>query len=267
MKTLPSKVRRKLPALLGGLALGVAAGAFAQNAPPGDSYVGLGLRVRPAYEGAATARAQAIPYLRLYGDNLFARTTQGILEGGFQIKPTNGVAFGAQLAYEDGRVTAESAFLKAHHFEDIASGASVGAHAEVDWTIGPMPLNALVRFRQNIRSGLGAQADLLLTAGLFSQGGINAGVFGQLTWSDAKASQSYFGLTPQQAAVTGLPVYSAGAGLRFAAIGILGSVDVSTHWLILWGGSMQRLAGAARNSPIVQDRTNWYAHAGLAYRF
>jgi hypothetical protein len=47
-----------------------------------------------------------------------------------------------------------------------------------------------VRYRQNIKSGLGAQADLRLTAGLFSQGGINAGVFGQLTWSDAKASQS-----------------------------------------------------------------------------
>jgi MltA-interacting protein MipA len=92
-----------------------------------------------------------------------------------------------------------------------------------------------VRYRQNIKSGLGAQADLRLTAGLFSQGGINAGVFGQLTWSDAKASQSYFGLTPQQAAVSGLPVYSASAGLRFAAVGILGSVDVSTHWLILWG--------------------------------
>ena len=130
-----------------------------------------------------------------------------------------------------------------------------------------MPFNAFVRCRQNLKSGLGAQADLLLTAGIFSQGGVNAGVFGQLTWSDAKASQSYFGLTPQQAALTGLPVYSSGAGLRFAAIGIVGSVDVSTHWLILWGGSIQRLAGAARNSPVVQDSTNWYAHAGLAYRF
>jgi outer membrane scaffolding protein for murein synthesis (MipA/OmpV family) len=152
--------------------------------------------VQPAYEGAATTRAQAIPGLRRYGDNLFARTTQGQFEGGVQFKPTNGVAFGAQLAYEGGRVTDESAFLQAHHFEDIAPGASVGVQAEADWTLRAAPLNALVRYRQNIKSGLGAQADLRLTAGLFSQGGINAGWFGQLTWSDAKASQSYFGLTP-----------------------------------------------------------------------
>jgi outer membrane scaffolding protein for murein synthesis (MipA/OmpV family) len=133
--------------------------------------------------------------------------------------------------------------------------------------MGPMPLNALVRFRQNLKSSLGAQADLRLTAGIFSQDGVNAGVFGQLTWSNAKASQSYFGLTPQQAAVTGLPVYSAGAGLRYSEIGIVGSVDVSTHWLVLWGASLQRLAGTARNSPIVQDGTNSYVNAGLAYRF
>lgn len=61
MKKLPSKPRRRIPVLLGGLALGLTAGAFAQNAPMEDTYVGLGLWVRPAYEGAATTHAQGIP--------------------------------------------------------------------------------------------------------------------------------------------------------------------------------------------------------------
>ena len=89
------KLRRTFPALLGGFGLVLFACVFAQNAPTGDTYVGLGLWVRPAYEGAATTHAQGISYLRLYGDNLFACTTQGILEGGVQIKPTSGVALGA----------------------------------------------------------------------------------------------------------------------------------------------------------------------------
>ena len=267
MKMPAPKLLRRFATFCGGLALGLSACAMAQDEAPGETYFGLGAWVRPAYEGAATARAHAIPYVRWYGDKLFARTTQGIIEGGLQLKPANGVEIGAQLAYEGGRVTDDSAFLKAHHFEDIAPGASLGVHAEADWTVGAAPFNALVRLRQNIKSGLGAQADFLLTAGVFSHGRVNAGVFGQLTWPDAKASQSYFGLTPQQAAVTGLPVYSAGSGLRFAEIGILGSVDVASHWLVLWGGSLRQLAGAARNSPIVQNRTNWYAHAGLAFRF
>jgi MipA family protein len=264
---IPMATMRKLAATFLGIATCLSPLAFAQNADTGDAYIGLGVRARPAYEGAASRRGEAIPYLRLYRAHLFARTTQGALEGGIRTKPIGGVVFGAQLAYEDGRIADESAFLKAHNFEDINPGASVGVHAEVDWNIGAMPLNGLVRYRRNIDSDLGAQADLRLTAGIFSRGGVNAGVFGQITWSDDNASQSYFGLTPQQSSVTGLPAYSAGAGLRYAALGILGSVDLADHWLVLWGISAQRVQGDARNSPIVQDSTNWYANAGLAYRF
>lgn len=248
-------------------ASGLSPVAFAQVADMGEAYVGLGGRVRPAYEGADSRRGGAIPYLRLYAEHLFARTTQGMLEGGVRSNPAGGVVFGAQLVYEEGRVTDESAFLKAHNFEDIDAGASVGVHAEADWKIGPMPLNALARFRRNADSDLGAHVDLRLTAGIFSRWGVDAGVFGQLTWSDEKATQNYFGLTPQQSSQTGLPAYSAGAGLRNVAFGILGSVDISKHWLVLWGLNARRLEGDARNSPIVQERTNWFANGGLAYRF
>jgi outer membrane scaffolding protein for murein synthesis (MipA/OmpV family) len=130
-----------------------------------------------------------------------------------------------------------------------------------------MPLNALARYRRNVDSDLGAHFDLRLTAGIFGRWGVNAGVFGQLTWSDGKATQNYFGLTPQQSSQTGLPAYSAGAGLRNVVFGILGTVDLSEHWLVLWGLNARRLEGDARNSPIVQQGTNWFANGGLAYRF
>ncbi len=241
--------------------------AFAWGADQGDAYVGLGARVRPAYEGADSRRVEAIPYLRLYREHWFARTTQGMLEGGVRSNPAGGVVFGAQIAYEEGRVTDESAFLKAHGFEDIDASASVGVHAEADWKLGPMPLNALARYRLNTDSDLGSHVDLRLTAGIFSRWRVNAGIFGQLTWSDEAATQNYFGLTLQQSARTGLPAYSAGAGLRNVAFGILGSVDLSRNWLVLWGLNAQRIVGDARNSPMVQERTNWFANGGLAYRF
>ena len=146
----------------------------AQDGEQFDSYVGLGIRGRPAYEGASTNRGQVMPYLRWYGEHLFARTTQGILEAGVRTRPLSGVVLGAQLAYEDGRIADECEFLKAHHFEDIDPGASLG---------------------------------------------------------------------------------------------LLGSVDLSNRWLILLGLHVQRLEGDARNSPIVQDKSNMYANLGLAYRF
>jgi len=80
MKTLPWRFPRKLSALLSGLALGPCAVAFAQDSNPlENNFVELGVWMRPAYESTATGRAQVIPYLQFYGDNLFARTTQGIL--------------------------------------------------------------------------------------------------------------------------------------------------------------------------------------------
>src|SRR6266481_53630 len=249
------------------LALCLSSFVLAQSADTNERYIGLGVRVRPAYQGADSDRGDVIPYLRLYGDHLFARTTQGILEGGWRSRPFGGAILGAQFAYEEGRVTDESAFLKAHNFEDIDATASVGVHAEADWKIGPMPLNVLARYRRNFDSDLGAEVDLRLTAGIFSRWRVNAGVFGQLTWSDEKATQNYFGLTPQQSSRTGLPAYSAGAGLRSVAFGFLGSVDLSKYWLVLWGLNASRLEGDARNSPIVQEGTSWFVNGGLAYRF
>lgn len=244
----------------------LASQAFAQTTDD-EKYIGIGVRARPAYEGADSSRGEIIPYLRLYGEHLFARTTQGTLEGGWRTRPFGAWVFGAQVAYEDGRVTDDSAFLKAHHFEDLDPGASIGLHAEGDWKIGAMPLNALVRYRQNVDSDQGAQADLRVTAGIFSRWGVEAGVFGQLTWAIGKSTQSYFGITPRQSMVTGLTGYNASSGLRFVQLGLLGAVNLSEHWLIPWGASIWRLEGDAGDSPIVQDRTNWGINAGIAYRF
>ena len=241
--------------------------AFALDAGKGDAYVGIGARVRPAYEGADSQRGDAIPYVRLYGEHWFARTTQGILEGGVRSEPFGRVVFGAQLAYEEGRIAEESAFLQAHDFEDIDPSASFGVHAEADWKIGPMPLNALARYRLDANSERGSHADVRLTAGIFSRRSVKAGIFGQLTWSDQEATQTSFGVTPQQSIRTGLPVYNAGSGLRNIVFGVLWTVDLSKHWLMLGGLNVRQLGGDARNSPIVQEDTNWFVNGGLAYRF
>lgn len=239
---------------------------MAADEDPG-SWIGIGARVRPAYQGADSSRADVIPYLRWYGQHLFARTTQGMLEGGVRTSAFGPFVFGAQLAWEEGRVTDESAFLKAHNFEDINPGASAGLHAEADWKFGPMPWNALLRYRQNLDSDRGAQVDLRATAGIFSRGRFDVGAVAQISWADDKAAQNYFGITPQQSVVTGLPAYNAGAGVSTVNFGLLGAIDVGRSWIVLWDVHAQQLQGDSKDAPIAQNRTNWYANAGIAYRF
>jgi outer membrane scaffolding protein for murein synthesis (MipA/OmpV family) len=249
------------------MACAMYAGSAAAQSIDDEKYIGVGARLRPAYDGADTSRVDAIPYLRLYGEHFFARTTQGILEGGWRSQPFSGITFGAQLSYEEGRKADESTFLSNHHFDDLDPSVAIGVHAEGDWNLGPVPVNALVRLRKDVDSDNGANVDLRTTAGILDWHGVRAGAFGQLTWSDGKSTRRFYGITPSQAAATGLAAYDAGAGARFVQFGLLGDVDIAKHWIGLWGMTWQRLQGDAANSPVTQERNNWYANAGIAYRF
>jgi len=142
-----------------------------------ESLLGPGLRSQPAYDGSASQRLEFVPVLRYFGENWFARSTQGVLEGGARLELAPGLHAGAQLAYEPGRKTSESDFLKNHSVSDVDPGASVGVHLEWDHKLGPMPITLLARARQNIDADLGAQADLRLSAGVFHGGRFSVGVF------------------------------------------------------------------------------------------
>ena len=239
----------------------------AQQTPVDYTLIGAGVRTRPAYDGAASRRSEAIPVLRYYGAPWFARTTQGVLEGGVRTRPRGGVTAGVQLAYEGGRPRAESVFLDSHGAENIAPGASVGAHVEWDAYLGRMPVTTLARVRRHTRDALGRQADLRFTAGVYGGGRFNAAAFVQATWADSRSVESLYGVTPQQAAATGLPAFDASAGLLYTTAGLLWSLDLDRAWMLVGSLEARQLRGDARRSPLAEDATNEYVSLGLAYRF
>ena len=84
-------------------------------------------------------------------------------------------------------------------------GAPIGLHAEGEWKIGPMPVDALLRVRHDVDPHHGNQADVRVTTGILDWGRCHAGLYGQLAWGDDASTQRFFGLDTQQAAVSGLP--------------------------------------------------------------
>jgi outer membrane scaffolding protein for murein synthesis (MipA/OmpV family) len=228
--------------------------AFAQSPALEDyTYLGAGLRSRPAYDGSASQLVDVIPVVRYYGDVLFVRTTQGIFEGGARLRLAQGLALGAQVAYQAGRHKNESSFLRDRDVPDVSDNASVGAHLEWDTSIGPAPFNLLARWRQNVDSDRGAQADLRATLGVYGDHGIKAGVFTQATWADSKSMRTYYD--------------ASGSGLLFVAAGVEGGYDLGRHWLIVSTLEGRRLQGDAASSPLAERRSSWYLSAGVAYRF
>jgi MipA family protein len=205
-----------------------------------DTLFGAGVRSRPKYDGSDDRTVDLIPVIRYYGHPWFARTTQGILEGGARWSLRRGLDVGAQLAYEQGP-------------SDHDPGASIGVHAEAERTIGPVPVDALVRVRQFLDTDRGVQLDARATAGVYGGHGIRAGVFAQATWASEKSFEAYYGVRE--------------SGLLFTSIGALASYELTHRWQLVGSVESRRLGDKAAESPIVQRRSGIYASAGLAYRF
>jgi len=241
--------------------------AFAQILSPDYTLLGVAVRTRPAYDGSASQATDLIPVVRYYGSPWFARTTQGILEGGVRAEVVRGLNLGAQISYDEGRKASESEFLSSHGFPDISPGASVGVHAEWDFNLGKMPLTLLARYRQNADTDRGAKTDLRFNAGVFESGSAVAVVYVQATWANAKSNQFFYGISAEQSAATGLPAYSPGSGLLSTTLGLLWSADLTRSWVLIGGLSWVHLQGDAANSPITERTSNYYANLGIAYRF
>jgi len=232
-----------------------------------ESLLGPGLRLRPAYDGSDSRQDELVPVVRQFGQHWFARSTQGVLEGGVRVELAPGLHAGAQLSYEPGRETRESDFLKSHSVPDVDRGASVGAHLEWDHTFGPMPITLLARVRQHTDVDRGAQADFRLSAGVYQSGRFAAGVFTQGTWANTKSTGSFYNITQQQSVTTGLQAFSAESGWLFASFGVLWSVDLNKNWVVVGNLESRRLLGDAARSPLAVRDSNYYTSAGLAYRF
>lgn len=231
-----------------------------------DSMAGPGLRSRPAYDGATSQRLELVPVVRYFGQPWFARSTQGVLEGGVRTELVPGLHAGVQLAYEPGRQASESGFLQSHQVADIERGASFGVQLEWDHKFGPMPVTLLARARKHTDTALGAQADVRLSAGVFQSGRVAAGVFTQATWADAKSTASFYGIDPSSV-VTGLPVFAPRRGWLFASAGLLWSVELNPKWVVVGSLEARRLRGDSARSPLVERASNHYVSTGLAWRF
>jgi outer membrane scaffolding protein for murein synthesis (MipA/OmpV family) len=222
----------------------------AQDRP---TIIGAAIRSRPAYDGSSSQVTDFIPQLRYYGSLWFARTTQGILEGGIRNELAPEFWAGAQIAYEAGRKKSEAPFLETLGEPDIKTSASVGLHVEWDRHFGRMPVNFLIRARQNFDTDLGGEADLRVNLGVFQRWGLEGAVFGQATWGTANALQSRYG--------------AADPGLLFVSAGFLAGYDVTRHWLIVGSFEYRKLYDQAAQSVLTERTTNHYVSAGLAYRF
>lgn len=236
-----------------------------------DAAIGGVLVYAPQYAGAGRNHLRLNPgfYVRLGRVSLATRS--GFRTAGdpgeraglrIDLSPTDRLRFAVGLRYDAGRSdnaeglqgmgdvpsTVRARFMASYRLED---GWSLG---------GATVLDMLGR-------GGGWQGEV----GVAHQGRLSA----DTTWGHGLALafagdrnlQTYFGVTEEQSARTGYPVYEPRTGLRDITFHAHARTQVTDHWHAFYGGSASRLLGPAAASPLTRQTSTWSLNAGLAYRF
>ncbi|WP_116140011.1 MipA/OmpV family protein [Trinickia diaoshuihuensis] len=222
--------------------------------------VGPGVYLAPAYPGARRFKLYPFPALDISYDDRFFSQGPDVL--GVNVLRAENYHVGTALTFDfQSRNASDDPHL--HGLGDVHDGPKLKLFA--DYTVWAFTGSfALLQDIAGNGQGLTASADLYaslpVTGWLFSVGP-------GLTWASAAYTRKLFGVSPAQSAASGLPAYSAGAGVRDVHVTFYASHDFTKHWAGSLNTTLGRLQGDAAHSPITERHTELTAFAALNYKF
>lgn len=237
-----------------------------------DAAIGGVLSYAPEYAGSATQRLRLNPGFFVRMGRVSLATRSGFRTAGdpgqraglrIDLSPTDRLRFAAGLRYDAGRQESSSDGLSG--MGDVPSTVRVrlmtSYRLDDGWSVGSATLLDV------LGRGGGWQADI----GAGRQGRLSAdtiwGYGMALAFAGDRHMQTYFGVTPEQSARTGYPVYEPRWGLRDLSAYVNARTQLGGPWHAFYGASVSRLLGPAADSPLTGRPTTWNLNAGVAYRF
>jgi outer membrane scaffolding protein for murein synthesis (MipA/OmpV family) len=88
-----------------------------------------------------------------------------------------------------------------------------------------------------------------------------------LAFGSRRYLQNHFGITEEQSARSGYPVYRAAMGPSALAASAGWRTDVGEDWVLLYGAAASRLLGSASASPLTRRPYSWSINGGVVYHF
>lgn len=237
-----------------------------------DAAIGGVLVYAPDYAGSDRARLRLNPGFYLRYGRVSIATRSGFRTAGdpgeraglrIDLSPSERLRFAAGLRYDAGRQESSAQALRG--MGDVPSTVRVRLMGSYKlgggWSVGSaVLLDALAR-------GGGWQADI--SAGRQMRFSADtAWSFGAaLAFAGDRHMQTYFGVTEEQAARTGYPVYEPRWGLRDISASISARTELGGPWHAFYGANVARLLGPAAASPLTKQPNTWSLNAAVVYRF
>lgn len=229
--------------------------------------IGLGVGVRPAYEGSGENQTRLTPNIRLfYGDTWFL---SGMSAGAnlFRHRTAQDISIsaGPLLALRRGREEGDHAELRG--LGDIDRSLDAGGFIRLrkgGW-------QARADLRKDVSNGDGGTT-LLLSAGYGMPVSQKLRLRANLdtAWASAAYMSTFYGIDATQSANSGIAQYTAGAGFKHVGASLVADYAISREWGGFASLRHTRLIGDAADSPIVAtlgSRNQVAANVGVNYRF
>jgi len=277
--------------ILFGLALSnvVRAQTPTQNLMPDgsyDMYVGLGAVLRPSYEGATKYKRAILPVMQVQWSN--GAFISG-MSAGWHLSQQPRQDFGPLIMLEPSRsasglsngidppgilqggfIGPESDTTKTSNklvgLDDIQARLLVGAFYHYPLTENLRQTNVIVFGAGNDKNGLRLSSDLRYSfPDLPAHHRVTLGI--GLNVINQAYAQSYFGISDAEARRTLIRRFQAKAGVKDIHLDANWNWNFSSSWLLTSKIQLGQLVGSARESPLVERRTNFTVSSALAYRF
>jgi outer membrane protein len=226
--------------------------------------IGPGAYFRPKFPGAKELELSPWPVIDIYRTErgpTFETPDEGF---GFGIIGSDAFRVGPAVQIHHGRDEEDAI----PGIGDVGTSIEGGAFAEAY-------LAPNFRLRGEVRKGFGGHKGVVGDIGAdFITGSPQTFQFSigpRARIANARYVRAFFGVNPEQSALTGLPVYDAGGGLHSAGALAYAKYRLGGNWGLEAYGRYDRLLGDAKDSPLVLSsvgsRNQYEVGLGLSYRF
>lgn len=216
--------------------------------PAGSRFIvtlGTNVELAPDYPGARRPGLTALPSIdirRFDEVEELSAPDDGIDYGLLDIA---GFELGPVIGFRDRRNSMAAGFPGLHSLSfDVDAGAFLQT-----WIVPDQ-----LRFRTEVRQALSNGSGLVVDAGVdwFKRLGDDwvLAVGPRLSFADASYMQSYYGVSPREAAASGLSAFNAGGGLKSVGLAASVSYQISPTWSAELYDRLDDLTGNAAQSPV-----------------
>ena len=231
---------------------------FQPDLPRFRTILGLASELQPAYEGSRAYRIEGGPDINFYyRDVAFISTGDGI---GYNFLRGDHFQVGVSMTYDLGRKVTQD-YANLHGMGNISPAPAGKLFAS--WVISrKLPLILRVDARQFVGGAQGAVGDIAVYTPLPGSSRTFVMFAGpSVTLATRHYMQVLYGVSAQQSAASGHPVYSiAHEGTSAAGVGFSATKFFGAHWLLNLDSAISEIRGKPSRSPIV-EKTNQHVVA------